>query len=249
MKGSVLVTGGARRIGRAICEALAARGWRVLAHSRDPGNPLCADFLRPDGADRLFAAALAQAPDLCAVVNNAAVFSTAADLPPAEAAALRAVNVEAPVRLAELLAAHLTKRHASGAVVNLLDTRILGVFHGGQDTQDTQDTQGSQLASCYNGRALPPYAESKLALARATVAQARRLAPALRVNGVAPGPVLPPTDAASREKGGAILLPRRPVPADVASAVAFLLEAEAVTGQILAVDSGQSLLRAELMVY
>lgn len=227
MKGSVLVTGGARRIGRAICEALTARGWRVLAHSRDPGNPLCADFLRPDGADRLFAAALAQAPDLCAVVNNAAVFSTAADLPPAEAAALRAVNVEAPVRLAELLASHLAKRHAAGAVVNLLDTRVLGEGH-------------TRLA---------PYAASKLELARATVAQARRLAPALRVNGVAPGPVLPPTAVANREKGGAILLPRRPAPADVASAVAFLLEAEAVTGQILAVDSGQSLLRAELMVY
>lgn len=249
MKGSVLVTGGARRIGRAICEALAARGWRVLAHSRDPGNPLCADFRRSDGADLLFAAALAQAPDLCAVVNNAAVFSTAEELPPAEAAALRAVNVEAPVRLAELLAAHLAKRHSVGAVVNLLDTRILGVFQGGQDTQDPQDTQGSQLASRYNGRALAPYAESKLALARATVAQARRLAPVLRVNGVAPGPVLPPADAANREKGGAILLPRRPAPADVASAVAFLLDAEAVTGQILAVDSGQCLLRAELMVY
>ena len=221
MKGSVLVTGGARRIGRAICEALAARGWRVLAHSRDPGNPLCADFLRPDGADRLFAAALAQAPDLCAVVNSAAVFSTAAVLPPAEVAALRAVNVAAPVRLTELLAAHLAARRATGAVVHLLDTRIL------------KDLKGL---------APGPYAASKLELARATVAQARSLAPTLRVNGVAPGPVLPPTDAANREKGGAILLPRRPAPADVAAAVAFLLEAEAVTGQILAVDSGQSLL-------
>ena len=249
MKGSVLVTGGARRIGRVICEMLAARGWRVLAHSRDPGNPLRADFREPGAAERLLAVALAQAPDLCAIVNSAAMFSTAAELPPDEAAALRAVNVAVPVRLTELLAAHLAARHMAGAVVNLLDTRILGVFHGGQDTQDTQDTQGSQLASRYNGRALAPYAESKLALARATVAQARRLAPALRVNGVAPGPVLPPTDAANREKGGAILLPRRPAPDDVASAVAFLLEAEAVTGQILAVDSGQSLLRAELMVY
>ena len=225
MKGSVLVTGGARRIGRAICEALAARGWRVLAHSRDPGNPLCADFLRPDGADRLFAAALAQAPDLCAVVNNAAVFSTAAELPPGEVAALRAVNAEAPVRLAELLAAHLAARRATGAVVNLLDTRVAGA-----------------AASSRKSLASSPYAASKLALARATVAQARSLAPTLRVNGVAPGPVLPPADAANREKGGAILLRRRPAPADVAAAVEFLLEAEAVTGQILAVDSGQCLL-------
>lgn len=220
MKGSVLVTGGARRIGRAICEMLAARGWRVLAHSRAPENPLRADFSRPGAADRLFTAAVEQAPDLCAVVNNAAIFSTAAELPPDEAATLQAVNVDAPMRLAELLAAHLAERHAAGSVVNLLDTRVLGGDH----------------------ESLTPYAASKLALARATVAQARNLAPTLRVNGVAPGPVLPPTDAANREKGGPILLPCRPTPADVAAAVSYLLEAEAVTGQILAVDSGQSLL-------
>ena len=224
MKGSVLVTGGARRIGRAICETLAARGWRVLVHSRDPRNPLRADFAEPDAAERLFAAAVACAPDLCAIVNNAALFSTAAELPADAVATLRAVNVTVPVRLAELLAAHLAERHVAGAVVNLLDTRILGAFRGD------------------NGLDLAPYAASKLALARATMAQARNLAPTLRVSGVAPGPVLAPADVASREKGGDILLPRRPTPADVASAVAFLLEAEAVTGQILAVDSGQCLL-------
>ena len=242
MKGSVLVTGGARRIGRAICETLAPRGWRVLVHSRDPRNPLRADFAEPDAAERLFAAAVACAPDLYAIVNNAALFSTAAELSADAVATLRAVNVTVPVRLAELLAAHLAERHVAGAVVNLLDTRILGAFRGGQDTQDTQDTQGSQLASRHNVLAPTPYAASKLELARATMAQARSLAPTLRVSGVALGPVLAPADVANREKGGDILLPRRPTPADVASAVAFLLEAEAVTGQILAVDSGQCLL-------
>lgn len=227
MKGSVLVTGGARRIGLAICEALSARGWRVLAHSRDSRNPLCADFTRPGAAERLFAAVVAQASDLRAVVNSAAVFSTAAELPPDEAAAMRAVNVEAPVRLAELLAAHLAALRTTGATVHLLDSRILKDF---KDSKDLKSLAPS------------PYFASKLALMRATVAQARSLAPTLRVNGVAPGPVLPPADTADREKGGPILLPRRPTPADVAAAVVFLLEADAVTGQVLAVDSGQSLI-------
>ena len=130
MKGSVLVTGGARRIGLAICEELSARGWNVLSHSRDPGNPLYADFMRPNGADRLFAAALKAAPDLCAIVNNAAVFSKAAELPPDEANALWSVNVAVPVRLTELLAAYLAKRNSVGAAVHLLDTRILNGFKG-----------------------------------------------------------------------------------------------------------------------
>ena len=234
MKGSVLVTGGARRIGLAICEELSARGWNVLSHSRDPENPLASDFAKCDtAADRLFAAALEAAPDLCAIVNNAAVFSKAAELPPDEAKALWAVNVAVPVRLAELLAEHLAARHAAGAVVNLLDTRILG---GGRDHRDLRECR-----EIFGEKGLDPYSESKVALARATVEQARRLAPTLRVNGVAPGPVLPPTDPANREKGGDILLPRRPTPSDVASAVAFLLGADAVTGQVLAVDSGQSL--------
>ena len=64
----------------------------------------------------------------------------------------------------------------------------------------------------------------------------------LRVNAVAPGPVLPPANPAHRVPGGEILLPQRPTPQDVAGAVAYLLEAPAVTGQTLAVDSGQSLL-------
>ena len=231
MKGSVLVTGGARRIGLAICEELSARGWNVLSHSRDPENPLASDFAKSDAAaDRLFAAALEAAPDLCAIVNNAAVFSKAAELPPDEAKALWAVNVAVPVRLAELLAAHLAARHAAGTVVNLLDTRILG---GSRDHRECREIFGE--------KGLDPYSESKVALARATVEQARRLAPTLRVNGVAPGPVLPPTDPANREKGGDILLPRRPTPSDVASAVAFLLGADTVTGQVLAVASGQSL--------
>ena len=83
MKGTVLVTGGARRLGKAIADALRARGWNVIAASRtSPDAAFAVDLAEPDGPARLFAAARAVAPDLCAVVNNAAVFSHDAELPP-----------------------------------------------------------------------------------------------------------------------------------------------------------------------
>ena len=87
MKGTALVTGGARRLGKAIADALRARGWNVIAASRtSPDAAFAVDLAEPDGPARLFAAARAAAPDLCAVVNNAAVFSHDAELPPDEAA-------------------------------------------------------------------------------------------------------------------------------------------------------------------
>ena len=217
MTGSVLVTGGTKRIGKAICDVLRARGWNVLVHSRDAVNPLAADFADPGAPARLFAAA----PDLRAVVNNAALFSTARTLAPDAAARLMRVNAEAPDELTRLLGAHLAREGRAGAVVDLLDARIL-----------------------VPSAAPTPYEASKRALGASMRAAARRFGGALRVNAVAPGPVLAPADAANREKGGAILLARRPTPEDVAEAVAFLLEAPAVTGQILAIDAGQSLLRA-----
>lgn len=220
MKGTVLVTGGAKRIGKAICEALRARGWNVLVHSRDAANPLRADFAETLGPARLFQTACDQAPDLCAIVNNAAVFSTAAELPPEEETRLMRVNAEAPEKLATLLGLRLMEhRPFRGAVVNLLDSRILAPL------------------------AHPtPYERSKLALRDSMLKTAGLFGSCLRVNAVAPGPVLAPVDAANLERAGEMLLDHRPTPEDVAEAVAFLLEAPSVTGQVLAVDSGQSLL-------
>lgn len=220
MNGSVLVTGGTKRIGKAICDVLRARGWNVLVHSRDAANPLAADFADPAAPARLFAQACAAAPDLRAVVNNASLFSTARTLAPDAAARLLRVNAEAPDELTRLLGVRLAREGRTGAVVDLLDARILA--------PPAEPT---------------PYEASKLALGASMRAAARRFAPCLRVNAVAPGPVLAPADTANREKGGAVLLGHRPTPEDVAEAVAFLLEARSVTGQILAVDSGQSLMR------
>ena len=84
-----------------------------------------------------------------------------------------------------------------------------------------------------------PYGRAKADLARWTREAAVRLAPTVRVNAVALGPVLPPEGV--HEKAGPMLLARRPEPQDVADAVAFLLEAGATTGCVIPVDSGQSI--------
>ena len=216
MKGTVLVTGGARRLGKAIADALRARGWNVIAASRtSPDAAFAVDLAEPDGPARLFAAVRASAPDLCAVVNNAGIFSHDAELPPAEEVRLRAVNVDAPRALTELLAAH-----GGGAVVNIVDCRAVA-----QERDPPRDT---------------PYLQTKRELLAATRADAVRLAGRVRVNAVAPGPVLPPE--ACHERAGATPLGRHPSPQEVADAVAYLLSAESTTGAVIPVDGGQSLI-------
>ncbi len=241
---TVLVTGGARRIGRAIVNALARCGWRVLVHSRLPGDrdaealarevggvALSADLSAPLGPAALFNAAVEAAPDVSALVNNAAVFSTAGELPADESAAMEAVNVEAPRKLATMLAMRLgtneegchalsaEKLPTRGAVVNILDSRVL------------------------SGKPATPYAKSKADMWESQRRLAGLLAPYVSVNFVAPGPVLPPAKG-GRELAGEMLLDGRPTPEDVASAVVYLLSAKSVTGAVVPVDSGQSLLES-----
>ena len=104
------------------------------------------------------------------------------------------------------------REDAKGAVVNLVDLKAYGNAYG----------------------------RTKSALTDYTRKSACLFAGSLRVNAVAPGPVLPPVGV--HEPAGEILLDRRPAPEDVAAAVVYLLEAEAVTGVVLPVDAGQHLL-------
>ena len=227
MKGTVLVTGGARRLGKAIADALRMRGWNVIAASRTSPDPAFAvDLAEPDGSARLFAAARAAAPDLCAIVNNAAVFSHDAELPSNEEVRLRAVNVDAPRALTEMLAAH-----GGGAVVNIVDCRAIG--------RDKRDPPVA-VAQERDPPGDTPYLRAKRELLAATRADAIRLAGRVRVNAVAPGPVLPPE--ACHERAGATPLGRHPTPQEVADAVAYLLSAESTTGAVIPVDGGQSLI-------
>ena len=211
---SVLVTGGTVRLGKAIVDRLRAECWRVItsSHRADAGADIVADLAEPMGAAKLYAAALQMLGGTPpdALVNNAALFT-------GDDAAIAAVNLEAPKKLTMMMAGRET---GVGAVVNVLDAKAL-------DGNRQQST------------AADSYRNSKQALAEFTKTSAATFAATLRVNGVAPGPVMAPTNV--HEKAGEMLLDRRPTADDVAAAVSYLLDAEATTGAIIPVDAGQHL--------
>jgi len=226
LRGKVaLVTGGARRIGAAICRELASRGASVVVHyhhseagaiamNRSLKNGVCSvrgDLSTPQGCEWVFRDALEWMGRVDLLVNNASRFEADES---ADVDALRAVNLDAPLLLGRLMA----EAGVEGSIIQMLDSRIF-----------------REPASPFKA-----YAATKRELAESVVRLAREYAPKIRVNGVAPGPVLAPEGA--REAAGPLLSGRRPTPEDVARSVAFLADASSVTGQILFVDGGQHLL-------
>lgn len=187
---SVVVTGGVKRIGKAIADHLAAKGWRVLrtSHRAETGADIVADLASEYGADKIFADAtqiLGEPPN--AIVNNAAVYL-------ADAETTRRVNLAAPLRLMELLA----NARSDGAVVNIIDASILA---------------GRPEAR----RDFIEYANAKRNLLDATLQAVSRFNGRLRANAVAPGSVLPPDGI--HEKAMPSPSGHRPTPLDVAVAV------------------------------
>ena len=215
---SVLVTGGTVRLGKAIAERLRADGWRVItsSHRADAGADIVADLTEPLGAAKLYAAALQMLGGTPpdALVNNAALFV-------GDPETVRAVGLDAPKKLTMMMAG---REEGVGAVVNILDAAA----HDGNRRQSA---------------ASDGYRDAKRELRAFTLSSAMMFAATLRVNGVAPGPVLAPTEV--HEKAGETLLVRRPTPEDVAEAVAYLLGAESVTGTIIPVDAGQHLMMSD----
>ncbi|HAL92394.1 MAG TPA: short-chain dehydrogenase [Verrucomicrobia bacterium] len=219
-----LVTGGSRRIGAAIGRELAARGAGVVVHYRHSEAEAIAmnralkhgvfsvrgDLSDPRQREWVFREAAEWMGRVDILVNNAALFERDGE---SDAAAMRAVNVDAPQDLARQVAA----QPGGGCVIHMLDSRIARPAAG----------------------PFREYAATKRELADSVARLAQKWAPKTRVNGVAPGPVLAPEGA--REAAGDLPLGRRPTPEDVAHAVAFLAENESVTGQILFVDGGQHL--------
>ena len=225
---TALVTGGARRLGAAICRELAARGAGVVVHYRHSEAEAIAmnrtlkhgvfsvkgDLADPRQREWVFREAAEWMGRVDILVNNAAVFARDGEIDPA---GLREVNVAAPLDLAARVAAQA----GGGGVIHLLDSWIARPDAG----------------------PFRQYVDTKRELAGSVARLARQWAPHTRVNGVAPGPVLAPEGI--REAAGELPLGRRPTPEDVARAVAFFAENDAVTGQILFVDGGQHLARGD----
>ena len=231
----VLVTGASQRLGASIAQAFAACGAAVVVHcfrSREAADALASSLPPCPGpiehgvfvCDLADAEAVKRFPSVVGpvdvLVNNAAMWIRG-DAPQAELDRQESVNHLAPVALIRGFAAI---RPAGGefAAVNILD------------------------AAAISGSDPSPYAASKRALLRDTFALARELAPEVRVNAVAPGPVFAPRelgDAGMKRTPGTLPLKRPVSPADVADAVILLASSRSVTGSVLAVDCGQSLLQ------
>ncbi|MFQ6017211.1 MAG: SDR family oxidoreductase [Kiloniellaceae bacterium] len=236
---AALVTGAARRIGRAIALELAREGWAVAVHYHGSAEAaaaavgeieaaggravaLKADLAREAELAELVPRATVALGPLGCLVNNASVFE-----PDTAASATRQswdrhleLNLRAPLVLTQEFARALPP-DSGGVVINLLDQRI---------------------------RNLTPYflsyTVSKAGLWTLTQTLALAFAPRIRVNGIGPGPALPSQrqTAEQFEKQCAMMpLGRGTSPEEICQAVRFILAAKAMTGEMIALDGGQHL--------
>jgi pteridine reductase len=239
LRGKVaLVTGAARRVGRAIALELAGRGAAIALHHHasiaEAGDTaaaiksrgvdvatFAADLARPDEIDVLSRDVLRRFGQLDVLVNSAAIYFRT---PVGEATAeewdrLYALNLRAPFLLTQALAPALRER--KGRVVMIADVGGMQPWTG-----------------------YLPYGATKAGIIYLTRGFAKALAPEVLVNAVAPGTVLPQENATADEiaaEEARAVLKRLGAPEDIAQAVAFLCESDYITGQVLAVDGGKML--------
>lgn len=234
-----LVTGGGLRIGKAVAKALAALGYAVAIHynnSKDSAAALAAEIKANGGKAAILSQDLADIEGSQALVNRAAelmggpvslLINSASlylaesldDLTPEQWQLMTNVNAAAPIFLMQAFARQAS---AGAAVVNMLDTQLAAPSH----------------------RTFS-YFCAKAALETATKVAALELAPKIRVNGVAPGLVLPSgnqTEEIFTERQRLTPLGEGLGTEDIANAVLYLASARHVTGEIITVDSGQHMI-------
>ena len=231
-----LVTGGAVRVGRTLTLGLADAGYDVLIHYHSSEGParetaraveatgrraalIGADLATDAGADEVAAAARSAYGRLDLVVNNAASFE-AAPLLDIDAVAwdrVMATNLKGPFLVVRAAAALL--KESRGSVVNIVDLSALEPW----------------IERAH-------HAVSKAGLLHLTRVMARALAPAVRVNAIAPGTVLPPDDfgdAARERERKRTLVGHLGSPEDVLRTVLFLAASPFITGELVVVDGGR----------
>lgn len=236
---TVLITGAAKRLGRAIALDLARHGWSLAIHynssekearateadARTAGVKVAllkADLSREAETQSLVSRAVAELGPLSALVNSASIFEND-DWYSADRASWdkhMETNLRAPFVLAQNFARQIP-RNGSGAIINIIDQRVL--------------KPTPQFVS---------YSVSKAALYWLNTTLAQALAPRIRVNAVGPGPTMRnerQSAADFNRQREATLLGRGAEPQDICDATRYLLEAPNVTGQFLAVDGGQHL--------
>jgi pteridine reductase len=241
MQKNILITGAAKRIGAACAKLLHSEGCNILLHYRssqeavvqlrdelneiraDSAKVVCADLLVKSGLEALANAAKLAWGGIDVLVNNASTFySTPLDsVTEAQWDELLGSNLKAPFFLIKLLAERLT--NAGGCIVNIADIHAERGLPG-----------------------YPVYSIAKAGLVVMTRVLAKELAPAVRVNGVAPGAILwpdnEPSEKSKREILQRVALQRSGEPTDIAKAVLFLVrDADYITGQIITVDGGRTL--------
>ena len=238
-KGSILITGGARRIGAELARGFARDGWFICVHyntSKAEAEALLAEIVDGGGAGKLvnadlsraedtaslIARAEAGAPPLVALVNNASLFEHD-DITSLTASAMDrhyAVNLRAPMLLSKAFLEAMAGAR-DGCVINMLDNKVFAV-------------NPDYLS----------YTVSKFGLHGATLAMAMALAPRVRVNAIAPGITLESGGQGARsfQRGlGMSPLGRVSSTRDIVQAARFILNTPSLNGQVITIDGGQYL--------
>lgn len=237
--GAVLITGCAKRIGRAIALELAQNGFEIIIHansSLEDAKSLECEIAKFGGASKILICDLENSSEvsnliekavqlcegrLCALINNASIFENddAKDFTDSQFNRHMNVNCAVPLQLARDFYKMCKAPNAS--IINILDQRVL---------------KPNPHFFTYN--------LSKMALSAATKTMAQSFAPFMRVNAIAPGPTMKNTRQSQEDfekQFKATLLQIPSAANDIAKAALFLLLTKSITGQIIAIDSGQHL--------
>ena len=239
----VLITGGAKRVGAAICRSLHAEGYTMMIHYKssfheaqalqaelnlhraDSAAIVHGDLLDIENIPKLVSATIGQFGRLDVLINNASTYyaSELGDIDESKWHDLMGSNLKAPLFLSQAAATELRKNH--GCIVNITDMHV------------ERPKKGYII-----------YSVAKAGLVTLTKSLAHEISPEVRVNAVAPGPVQwpdsnPQFDEVYRQRViNQTLLKRVGEAEDVAKAVKFLIaDAPFITGHVLAVDGGRSI--------